>query len=280
MTGPPTPGTEAAQAAERGFVRLLGGYTVGLAGGILLVNERIPVPRFNVVQTVRVARARQAQFFEAALDHYFQRALRPAFRVPDPVPVHVDHALRDLGFRPRATLEAWLIAGPDRPGPKPVPTVRRVRPEELGDLVALWAGERERVELRRQLEVGMNHPNPGEEEAPFVAAAPDGSLASAALVYQRDACLDIEAVTTRPEHRGHGSATTLVRGILSDSMALRSPFVALRSSEPRLEVRLAAMGFLVAERNALYDLPGNAAMNPSKAPGSVGAPLWRPPRRA
>ncbi|MCI4367196.1 MAG: hypothetical protein L3K08_05550, partial [Thermoplasmata archaeon] len=71
-------GTEAARAAERGFVRLLGGYTVGLAGGTLLVNERIPVPRFNIVQSVRVARTRQAQFFESALDHYFQRGVRPS----------------------------------------------------------------------------------------------------------------------------------------------------------------------------------------------------------
>src|SRR5580658_8952462 len=234
MTGPPTPGTEAAQAAERGFVRLLGGYTVGLAGGILLVNERIPVPRFNVVQTVHVARARQAQFFEAALDHYFQRALRPDFRVPTPVPPHVDNALRQLGFRHREPPEAWLIAGPDRPAPIAVPGVRRVRTEELPELVRLWAGAREGIELQRHLEVGMNHPNPGEEESPMVATGPEGVLTSAAVAYRRDDCLDIEAVTTLREHRGRGSATNLVRGILADPMAVRSRFVALRTSEPRL----------------------------------------------
>jgi hypothetical protein len=272
-------GIEEAEATERGFVRLLGGYTVGLAGGTLLVNERIPVPRFNVVQTVRVARARQAQFFEAALDHYFQRALRPSFRVPVPVPPHVDDALRQLGFAPRDAPELWLLAGPERPASSPVEGVRRVRPEELEGLVALWAGPRERLELRRQLEVGMHHPNPDEEGSAFVAERTDGGLASAALAYQRGPCLDIEAVTTLPEERGRGAATSLVTGILDDPMARRSRFVALRSSEPRLETHLTPLGFEVAGRNVLYDLTEGARLTVPRTPSS-GVPLWRPRPRS
>ncbi|MCI4367195.1 MAG: hypothetical protein L3K08_05545, partial [Thermoplasmata archaeon] len=195
-----------------------------------------------------------------------------------PVPAHVEETLMRLGFRPRGTLESWLIAGPDRPVPEPVGGVRRIRTQELEGVVAWWAGDRERAELRRQLEVGMNHPNPGEEETPFVATTPKGIVASAALGYQRGECLDIEAVSTHPEHRGRGSATSLVQGILADGMAVRSAFVALRSSEPRLAGRLATLGFRVAEENVLYDLPQDAALQLPTSPAAAGAgpPLWRP----
>ena len=265
-----------AERAERGFVRLLGGYTVGLAGGTLLVNERLPAPRFNVVQIVAVARGRQAQFFEAALDHYFQRALRPEFRVAEPVPGPVDETLQRLRFRRRPGPEVWLVAGPGRPTPRAPPAIRRVPADELEQAVSLWADGREFVELRRQIEVGMNHPNPGEELVPFVANGRNGRVASAGLAYRRGNCLDIEAVTTVPPERGRGSATDLVAGILGDPWGADARYVALRSAEPRLEHRLSPLGFELAARSAIYALDPAAELRVPIGPSP--GPLWRPPR--
>jgi hypothetical protein len=273
------PGISGALAAERGFVRLFGGYTVGLAGGTLLVNERIPIARFNRVQTVRVAPERQAQFFEAALDHYFQRALRPTFRVTLPVPSHVDATLRGLAFRPRALEECWLVAGPERP-PAPTPSmpVRGGDPSMLSALLPLLTGAPETLEFRRQLEVGWRHPNPGERLVPFWVQGPDADPWSAGLAYLRGSCLDIESVVTPPDNRGRGAATSLVHGILGDPVARGARYVALRSSEPRLAARLAPAGFEVADRARVYDLPSDADLVLRKPP-ATGRPFWRPERR-
>lgn len=277
MLAEPDPeAVSAALAAERGFVRLFGGYTVGLAGGTLLVNERLPVPRFNVVQAVHVARERQTAFFESALDHYFQRALRPAFRVSHPVPAHVDNALRQFAFRPRSEPEVWLVAGPDRPAP--APALDGPGPAELDrldELVDLWVGPPERVEFRRQLEVGWLHPNPGEKLVPFASRDAHGDLASAGLAYRRGSCLDLEAVVTRPGARGRGSATALVQRIVADPLGRASRFVALRSTLPRLAERLAPAGFRVADRCTVYELPQDAQLT-LRIPPPTTERLWRP----
>ncbi|MCI4355479.1 MAG: hypothetical protein L3K06_08985, partial [Thermoplasmata archaeon] len=100
------PGTDAAdefrevRRLHRGLVLALGGFALELAGGTLVTHERIPVPPFNFVDGADVAIRRQTAFFEKALDHYFQRALRPTFRVDPPVPPHVDKTLRHFGFLP------------------------------------------------------------------------------------------------------------------------------------------------------------------------------------
>ncbi len=80
------PAVEAALDAERQFVLTLGGFALEVAGATLVTHERIPAPRFNFVQVEGVGAERQAAFFERALDHYFQRALRPTFRLPEPTP--------------------------------------------------------------------------------------------------------------------------------------------------------------------------------------------------
>jgi GNAT superfamily N-acetyltransferase len=277
VTSEPEPaGVAEALAAERGFVRLFGGYTVGLAGGTLLVNERLPVPRFNVVQAVRVARERQTAFFEAALDHYFQRALRPAFRVSLPVPPHVDNALRQFAFRPRPDPEVWLVAGPDRPmAEKPSGDPGPAGMDRLDQLVDLWVGPGERIEFRRQLEVGWLHPNPGERLVPFASCDADGQIASAGLAYRRGSCLDLEAVVTRPGARGRGSATALVERILADPLGKQARFVALRSALPRLAERLGPDGFRVADRCAVYELPPEAELTLRLPPPHTDR-LWRP----
>ena len=278
MQAPPGPGFPEALAAERGFVRMLGGYTVGLPGGTLLVNERIPEPRFNAVQEVTLAPERQTEFYETALDHYFQRALRPTFRVTLPVPAHVDAGLRRFAFLPREGPEVWLVAGPDRPAPPPAPPgIRRARPEELDRLIPLWIGAPYRLELRRRIEVGWNHPNPSELLQPFLREGDDGSVVSAGLAYRRGPCLDLEQVVTVPDHRGVGAATSLVDHILEDPLGRDAAYVAIRSAEPRLAEHLAPHGFRVAEHHRVYDLPPDAKLQFPVGPSPSG-PIWRPPR--
>ncbi len=69
---PPPPAhaeLEAALREERELVLSLGGYALELAGGILVVNERVPVPRFNFIQYVRLHRNRQSTFLARARGH-------------------------------------------------------------------------------------------------------------------------------------------------------------------------------------------------------------------
>ncbi len=274
------PGVLSAQAAERGFVRLFGGYTVGLAGGTLLVNERLPFPRFNFVQLVRVAAERQSGFFEAALDHYFQRGLRPEFRVALPVPSHVEEALEKLSFRPVAPEEEWLVAGPDRPHPVPAATSAGPVPEERWEeLIDLWIGATGRAEFRRCLEVGRSRPNPGERLEVFGTQSVDGALRCVGLPYRRGPCLDLEAVITPPSRRGAGAATEWVVAALASPLAQGAAHVALRSTEPRLAGRLAPLGFEVALRCRRFELPADAALA-LRAPAPSSGPRWRPPRLA
>ncbi|MCI4365333.1 MAG: hypothetical protein L3K10_04640, partial [Thermoplasmata archaeon] len=86
------PGLDAL-AAERQFVKTLGGFVLGIAGAELVTHERIPLPRFNFVVVGDVSLERGTAFFERVLDHYFQRALRPTFRVLPPVPAHLARGL-------------------------------------------------------------------------------------------------------------------------------------------------------------------------------------------
>ncbi len=270
----------AAQAAERGFVRCFGGYTVGWSGGTLVVNERIPVPRFNFVQIVRVAPERLTAFFEVALDHYFQRALRPTFRVAEPVPPATERALEDMGFRAPPEPELWLVAGPDRPErSRTLPPPELVPDDRLDDLVDLWIGPQGREEFRRHLEVARVHPNPGERIEPRWTLGPDGALRSAGLAYRRGGTLLVEGISTPEPRRGHGSATEWMIGLLGAPIAREARRVALRTSTARLARRLAPLGFRPALRSRVYELPAGTQLALPNAKASAG-PLWRPPRIA
>ncbi|MCI4348048.1 MAG: hypothetical protein L3J97_05455, partial [Thermoplasmata archaeon] len=153
---------EAALREERELVLSLGGYAVELAGGVLVVNERIPVPRFNFVQYVRLHRNRQSTFFERALDHYFQRALRPSIRVEQPVEGFVDETMRRLGFRPAAHPWSLLLRerAPKSHFSKDRYEVRTALADELPLLAQFWAGDAEKEEFLRALTVALEHPNP------------------------------------------------------------------------------------------------------------------------
>jgi hypothetical protein len=272
---------EAALREEREFVLSLGGYALELAGGVLVANERIPVPRFNFVQYVRLHRNRQSTFLERALDHYFQRALRPSIRAEQPVPDFLDSSLRHLGFRPNP--EPWsllLRRRPSRPPPAgPAYVVRAATADELPLLAGFWTGPTEREEFLRALAVALEHPNPDEWLVPGIALR-DGSPASAALLHTHRSSVGIHGVVTQPAERGQGAATALVAGLLEDSHAKeKSGPVAMWSDSPRLDRRLGSLGFEIAARYSIYELPAEAQLAlPSTAPAAP--PRWRPPKRS
>ncbi len=277
MTETRRPTVDLALEEERAFVASLGGYTLEIAGARLVTHERIPVPRFNFIQGVEVAAARQAAFFERALDHYFQRALRPSVRVSEHVPDHIDRGLRSFGFRPRDEPHTLLLS--DGPRTAPPPRVFRVRqptPGEVDELVGFWAPEKEREELRRSVEVSWTRPNPGEVLVPILAEK-DGRSVAAAVVHAHRGLWAVHGVATQPESRGQGAATALVHYALAEVVPPSEP-VAMHAESGRLVAHLESLGFQGVRIDRVYDLPPEAQLTLPPV-GPPGPPRWRPPRR-
>lgn len=265
---------------ERELVYAFGGYALEFSGGALVTNERLPVPRFNFVQDVRVARDRMAAFFERALDHYFQRALRPTFRVPDPVPLHVDTTLRRLGFLP--TGDGWsVLAGVPERAEDPTAASLDVVVDARGageHLANRWAPSGDRAEFCRAVEVLADHPNPGERLEALVGRE-NGRTVASALVYVRDDRASVHAVTTEPDARGRGIATGIVAQACRRLVELGSPRTLLLSEVGRLEERLAPFGLHRVGHLEEYRLPTDVALV-VPPPGPAAPPRWRPPRGA
>ena len=269
--------TEAALDAERQFVLTLGGFAVEIPGATLVLHEKLPVPRFNFVQELGVGAERQTAFFERALDQYFQRALRPTFRVPLPVAPHIDAGLQRFGFRPRSSPLVLLLDTGERTAP--LGTEVEARAAERGelDLVAsFWTTERERPEFRSALEIAWSHPNPHERMTPILAFR-DGESVSCALVYRYRTSAGIHAVTTRPEARGRGAASDLVRYVLAQDPVGPGVRYSIFSDSARLEHRLVQLGFRPARSFQVYELPSGAELALPPV-GPAGPPHWRPPR--
>jgi hypothetical protein len=275
ITGPEA--LERAQVEEREFVHAFGGFSLEIPGAVLVTNERIPVPRFNAVSSVRVARERMAGFFERALDHYYQRALRPMFRVPKPVAPEIERSLRHFGFRPAEHDSALLLqASPflDTAAADEF-TVREARPPEIDLVVGFWMEVREREEFRRALEVVWHHPNPDESIRPFLALRA-GEAVSAALVYRHGRHAGIHNVATQVPARGQGAATALVAGILRTFPA-EIESVSIRADHPRIRQRLERLDFELGVDEAVFVLPAEAQLV-LPGSGTAGPPRWRPPR--
>jgi GNAT superfamily N-acetyltransferase len=270
---------DAALETETQLVLTLGGYALELAGARLVTNEHVAVPRFNFVQEFGVARERQTAFFERALDHYFQRALRPTFRVPIPVPEYLDANLQRLGFRARpAPLALMLRAPSSAPAAPPQHPVRVARDTELDRVASFWTSERERPELAAALSVAIHHPNPHERLIPVLAEL-SGAPVSVALVYRYRDMAGIFGVSTQPEARGHGVASDLLRGVIAAELAGPGCPYFLFAASARLADRLTTLGFRTARTFREYDLSSDHALG-IPAPGPPGPPRWRPPRRS
>ncbi len=270
---------EAALEAERQFVLTLGGFALEVAGATLVTHEKLPVPRFNFVQELGVGRERQAAFFERALDHYFQRALRPTFRIPIPVPDHLASGLHRFGFRPRpAPLVLLLSSGAPGPAGASGTEVRAAERAELDLTASFWTSERERPEFRTALDLAWSHPNPYERLVPLLAFR-DGRAVSSALIYRHRSTVGIHAVATRPEARGRGAASELVRFALATEPAGRGVRYSLFADSSRLETRLVALGFRPVRAFREYALPPEAELA-FPPPGPFLPPQWRPPRAA
>ncbi len=269
--------TEAALDAERQFVLTLGGFALEIPGATLVTHEKIPAPRFNFVQEMGVGRERQAAFFERALDHYFQRALRPTFRVPTPVPEHVDAGLRRLGFRARSA-PLVLLLSTDAPAPTFAPdvAVRVAAPNEIDLVASFWSTPAERPEFRTALEIAWSHPNPHERLAPLLASIAGEPVASA-LVYRYRTSAGIHAVATQPSARGRGAASELVAFVRAHAPVGDGVRYSIFADSERLESRLERLGFRRARAFRVYDLAPDAELALPPAPSAQPA-RWRPPR--
>ena len=241
-----------------------------------MTHERIAVPRFNFVQDVRVAPERQSGLFERALDHYFQRALRPEFRVRAPAPPHVDRTLRSLGFLPRTELHELMAAvGGPTESSVGVTSVREAEARDLDTVVDFWVGPRERDEFRRSIETSWERPNPDEELTPLLAER-DGVAVAAALIHSHRGMAGIHAVATQPSARGRGAATALVASALARTIPAGRP-VAIHAETERLARHLRGMGFQTIRAYRVYELAPDAELA-IPTPGPPQPPRWRPPR--
>ncbi len=269
----------AALDTERSLVLSLGGYAFEVSGGTLLLHERIPVPRFNFVQVEGLSPQRQAGFFERTLDQYFQRAIRPTFRVPMPTAPHIDRTLQSLGFRPR--VEPLVLLGRSRPtsrAKKGTWSIRHGPQVATESIVPFWVAPRDAPVLASALEILRHHPNPGETLLP-VLAMEDTAPVGAGMVYARGEAAFIFGVSTVPSARNRGVASALVEWILSHPPATRERIIAVFSESRRLERRLRSLGFEPWARWRVYELNADAELTLAPLPPS-GGPLWRPPRQA
>ncbi|HXW66396.1 MAG TPA: GNAT family N-acetyltransferase [Thermoplasmata archaeon] len=268
----------AALESERQFVLALGGFALQIPGAVLVTHEKLPVPRFNYVQVEAISPERQTAFFERALDHYFQRALRPTFRLPRPVPAHLDAGLRRFGFRSRE--EPLEVLVDDGEGPavlsRGAREIREAEPSELDRISAFWTEARERPEFRSALDVAWHHPNPDEELRPLLALEA-GAPVAAALFYRYRATASLQAVATQPDARGRGAASALVRVARSRAVAEPGGRASITADSARQRLGLERLGFRSALSFRVYELGAEARLE-IPSPGPPGPPRWRPPR--
>ena len=263
--------------AEVEYVLALGGWVVRLPGANLVLHEKIPAPRVNYVSVGRIAPQRQTAFFERALDQYFQRAIRPRFRLPSPAPPHLRAGLERLGFRRKADPLVLLLEATSPTSEERLESpIRPARDTDLDALAEFWAAPKERPEFRTALDIAWHHPNPDERLLPIVQRD-DAGVVGAALLYRYRHAAAIDLVGTRAASRGRGTASDLVRYALRARPQGGPVRFAMLADSGRLVDRLTALGFAPAAAFEEYELSAEADLALPE-PGPPGPPRWRPPR--
>lgn len=246
---------------ERRFPMIFGGYSVEVPEAHLVVNEKLPAPRFNWVQDVRCSPMRVTAFLERTLDHYYARALRPTFQIrsgqADRAVVHALGLAQYAGLGPshRSHLLVW---DPHEGEARLPPTSRdrtptRLQDDEFGTLADLLVLPRQRQEVVRCLEVAETHPNPGERTVAYVARTPEGPR-SVAIYARQGHHAGLFGVGTLPEARAQGWATDLVAGVLRAEAVRDGVPVVLSAEGARPPSPLLKMGFEFLESFDVYAL--------------------------
>ncbi|MCI4358113.1 MAG: hypothetical protein L3J95_00905 [Thermoplasmata archaeon] len=269
---------EGVLAAEKAFVLAMGGYSIELSGASLVTHERALAPRFNYVAVDSVGPERQAAFFERALDHYFQRALRPRILLRTPAASHLDEGFRRFGFRrsmdPVALMaSASPAGGARRSGPF---TVEALPPSEIGRILPFWGGPAERDELARAFDVLAFHPNPSESFVPLVARG-DGTDVSSAILYSDGRVTGLHMATPAPGEDGMEAAIALADHARLNAAATDRLPVGTLSGDRRLVTRLGQIGYRPIGERSEYVLPRDVELDLPR-PGPATPPRWRPPR--
>lgn len=265
--------------ADRDYVLALGGFSLELAGASLVTHERIPVPTFNYIVVRGVGRERQAAFFERALDHYFQRALRPMVLLPPSAPPHIREGFERFGFRPApARLGIYELARPVATGRSadPPTEVREVGSGEIERVLSFWAAPPEREEFARSLRALLDHPNPSERLRLY--AATDGpEIVAVGALYTLEGSGTLHGVATRPGRRREGAAGAIVGAAIAATESSPTVSLGLITPEGEWTEGLRALGFERAGELERWELPATADLHLAP-PGPPTPPRWRPPR--
>lgn len=241
----------------RSLALVMGGYAVEVPGATMVVNEKVPVPRFNWVQDVQQSPGRVLAFVERALEHYYQRALRPTFDLR--AGVSQDLLVRCLGeahYRSRGPTgrRHLLLRGAAEPPPGRPPSTLEARvaeEEDLDSVVDFLAEGRFREEVWRSLEVVIAHPNPGERFVPYLGWD-EGKPVAVGLLHHTAGAAGLHALASLPEARGRGHATSLLNAILRDLSPPARLWMTLEGESVARPVR--EMGFETVASFEVFEL--------------------------
>jgi ribosomal protein S18 acetylase RimI-like enzyme len=276
--GPSDPGSLLGLRAHEAFVVALGGSVLEIAGARLVLHERVPAPTFNYIVLGAIGPGRQAAFFERALDHFFQRAVRPAVVAPTPLARHLEEGLHRFGFRAEADpLRVLQAVGSPPAAPPPASlSVAELAAGEIRRILPFWAESQESEELGRSFEVLVHHPNPGESTRAWIVSEEGRDLASA-IAYGNGPLWGLHGIGTVSGARGRGAASAVVRAALAAVRpSTAAPLTTLARGDRAL-ASLERLGFSATATLAEYRLPKEAELH-LPALGPPAPPRWRPPR--
>ncbi|MGI0129712.1 MAG: hypothetical protein ACREEC_06140, partial [Thermoplasmata archaeon] len=227
-----------------------------------------------------VGSQRQASFFERALDHYFQRALRPRVLLRSPAPRHLDEGFRRFGFRrvrERVRLMSSSQSSGLSVGSSPVDVVAPP-PEEVGRVLPFWASASEQAEISMALDVLAFHPNPSEQFVPLVASR-DGRDVASAIAYSDGRVAGFHEAASDASELGRETTAELLLHAARLLLPPKPPTLGVWVRDAALVDRLQRIGFEPVGERIEYELPLDVELDFPR-PGPPTPPRWRPPRTA